>query len=302
MDYLRALLTAHGALPERDEALAKLERRITAERAQVLDSDDRRVLTEYATWRVLHHVRYRAHEHPAARTWTRSATMSMRAATALLAWLRARAMTLGQLSQGELDQWLNHGPPLLANQVSDFLTWAAARRAAPSLAITRLVTATGPATGDARRQALITMLLTGPDVATIDRVAGCLNLMYAQQLSRIATMTRSQVRISDDVLSIRFGRGDVIIDEPLAGHIRDQLSAPLRHHSIGAPGHSNWLFPGHLPGRPITAAALADLLGIAVTTAVDWAHTSGGDWANYAADTARRLSIHPAADPFDRVR
>lgn len=260
--------------------------------------------------------------------------MSVRAATALLAWLRARDITLGQLSQSEIDQWLTQGPPLLAYQVSDFLTWAAARRAAPPVAITRPVTATGPATGAAERQALITMLLTGPDVATIDRVAGCLNLMYAQQLSRIASMTRSQVRLTGDVLTIRFGRGDVIIDEPLAGHIREQLSTPLRHHSIGASGHSTWLFPGHLPGRPITAAALgtrlralginaqtgrraamqhlagqvpaavlADLLGIAVTTAVDWAHTSGGDWATYAADTARRLpTIHPAADPFDRSR
>jgi hypothetical protein len=158
--------------------------------------------------------------------------------------------------------------------------------------------------------------------------------MYAQQLSRIAVMTRSQVHDNDNVLTIRFGRGDVIIDQPLAGHIRAQLTTPLRHHSIGAPLDSSWLFPGHLPGRPITAAALgtrlralginsqtgrraamhhlagqvpaavlADLLGIAVTTAVDWAHSSGGDWASYAADTARHLrTSRSAAEPFDPSR
>jgi hypothetical protein len=84
VDYLRALLVAHGALPERDEALAKLEQRTTDELIQVADTDDRRVLTEYATWRVLHQIRYRAQQRPLARTATRNATLSMRAATALL--------------------------------------------------------------------------------------------------------------------------------------------------------------------------------------------------------------------------
>jgi hypothetical protein len=84
-----------------------------------------------------------------------------------------------------------------------------------------------------------------------------------------------------------------------------------------------WLFPGHLPGRPITparlgerlgrlgihaqpgrraallqlaadvpAAVLADLLGIAGTTAADWAHAAGGDWSRYAAATARARAAH----------
>ncbi len=119
-------------------------------------------------------------------------------------------------------------------------------------------------------------------------------------------------------MSVRFGRRDVSIDEPLAGFIRAQLPAPRRHESLGAPTQTEWLFPGHLPGRPITAARLgarlgalginaqagrraamqqlaaevpaavpADLLGLAVTTAVDWATSAGGDWSRYAADTAR---------------
>jgi hypothetical protein len=80
-----------------------------------------------------------------------------------------------------------------------------------------------------------------------------------------------------------------------------------------------WLFPGHLPGRPITpatlgerlraigiyaktgrraalldlaaqipAAVLADVLGLHATTAAKWMHQAGGDWSRYAADLARR--------------
>ena len=135
-------------------------------------------------------------------------------------------------------------------------------------------------------------------------------LLYGQQLSRIAAMTRSQVHDRGDSLSIRFGPGDVEIPEPLAGFVRAHLDAPRRHTSIAAPPNSTWLFPGHLPGQPITpsrigqrlahlgidcqtgrraamlelartvpAAVLADLLGIHTTTAADWAHAAGGDWS-----------------------
>lgn len=325
VDYLRALLVAHGALPERDEALARLERRVTQLLAQVKDVEDRRILTAYSTWRVLHRVRNRAEHRPAARTATRHATVSLRAAIALLDWLAARDLRLAQIGQCDLDHWLLNGQSNLAYQVDDFLAWAAARRIAPRLRLTRPVSPAGPATGEAERHASIQRLLHDPDVPTIDRVTGCLVLLYAQQLSRISAMTRTQVYDRPDGLSVRFGRRDVNIDEPLAGFIRAQLDAPRRHESLGTLTQTNWLFPGHLPGRPITAArlgarlgalginaqagrraamqqlavevpaaVLADLLGIAVTTAVDWAHTAGGDWSRYAADTARAHHTRPS--------
>lgn len=327
VDYLRALLVAHGALPERDEALARLERRVAQLLGDVGDVDDRRILTAYATWRVLHQVRRRAEHHPAAHTATRHASVSLRAAIAVLDWLSARGIRLEQMRQADLDHWLLDGPSNLAYQGEDFLAWAAARRLAPRLVLTRPVSPTGVASGQAERQALIHTLLYDPSVPNIDRVTGCLNLLYAQQLSRIAAMTRGQVHDRGDVLSVRFGRRDVSIDEPLAGFIRVQLEAPRRHESLGAPTQTGWLFPGHLPGRPITAArlgarlgglginaqagrraamqqlaaevpaaVLADLLGLAVTTAVDWAHAAGGDWSRYAADTARDHRAEPVDD------
>lgn len=99
--------------------------------------------------------------------------------------------------------------------------------------------------------------------------------------------------------------------------MRAHLDTPRRHDSLAAPDR-NWLFPGHLPARPITparlgerlgkhgidaqaghraamlelataipAADLVDLLGIHTTTAADWAHASGGDWSHYAAEIVR---------------
>lgn len=325
VDYLRALLIAHGALPARDEQLVRLERRIAGLLADIANADDRRTVTAFATWHVLQRVRRRAEQRPARSTATRHATIAVRAAIALLAWLRERGIELAEIRQSDHERWIVDGPPQLIHQACEFLGWAGLRRIAPRLTFTAPIRACGPATGETERRRLIQLLLHSPGIATVDQVAGCLVLLYAQQLSRIARMTCNQIHDRGDTLSVRFGAADVTIDDPLAGFIRSQLADPLRHHSLGAPTKSNWLFPGHLPGSSITparlggrlgalginaqtgrraamqqlaievpAAVLADLLGITVTTAVKWTHAAGGDWSRYAADTARTRNQTPA--------
>ncbi len=96
------------------------------------------------------------------------------------------------------------------------------------------------------------------------------------------------------------------------------------HRGVGSPQQTAWLFPGHLPGRPITpatlgerlralgiyaqasrraalldlaahlpAAVLADLLGIHQNTAAKWMHQTGGDWSRYAAQLANPQPSSP---------
>ena len=134
----------------------------------------------------------------------------------------------------------------------------------------------------------------------------------------------SAVTTTDNDVSVRFGTQAVTVPAPLATHITNLIATGRAHHAgIGSTTPSRWLFPGHLPGRPITAlrlgqrlsvfgidaraarraaqqqlaaeipaVVLAEMLGIAITTAVDWVHAAGGDWANYAAITA--TDAHPA--------
>jgi hypothetical protein len=327
-DYVRALPVAHGALPGRDEALAQLERDTAALLASVSDPEDRRTLTAYARWRVLQRARWNASHRPAPHTATRAARLRLRSAAALLEWLRARGTPLSSVGQAGLDCWLLTGPPALREAAGDFLTWAAARRLAPPLTLSRRQSRAGPAAGEDTRWALARRLLHEPGIAAIDRVAGCFLLLYGQQLSRIAGMTRAQVRDHATVLTVRFGRSDAAIPEPLAGFVRDQLAAPRRHDSLGAPPDNRWLFPGHLPGRPITAAhlgarlgklgidgqaarraallqlaahvpaaVLSDLLGITTATAAGWAHAAGGDWSRYAAALTRTRAHSPRSGP-----
>lgn len=143
-------------------------------------------------------------------------------------------------------------------------------------------------------------------------------LLYAQPLSRVAVMTIDAVTTTDTGVSVRFGTQVVVVPDPLATHLTTLVATGRAHHiGIGSTAPSRWLFPGHLPGRPITAirlgqrlgvfgidaraarraaqrqlaaqvpaVVLAEMLGIAITTAVHWVHAAGGDWANYAAITA----------------
>ncbi len=317
-DYLRAVLVAHGVLPPRDEPLARLERAIAGLLARVCDGADRRTLTAYATWRILHRVRRRARTRPTATTVTRHATLRLRAAIALLEWLRRNDVQLSQLRQADIDQWLLTGPSMLRREIADFLGWTAARKLTPPLSLAHVASRAGAALGEEDYWSLAHRLLHDPHIATVDRVAGSFVLLYGQQLSRVAAMTRNQVHDCGGRLSIRFGTADVEIAEPLAGFVRTHLDAPRRHTSIAAPHDSTWLFPGQLPSRPITparlgqrlaqlgidsqtgrrtamlelartvpAAVLAELLGIHTTTAADWAHAAGGDWSLYAAEITR---------------
>lgn len=131
-------------------------------------------------------------------------------------------------------------------------------------------------------------------------------------------MTVNAITTTDTDISVRFGTHAVAIAAPLSSHVTALIATGRAHHAgIGSTSPSRWLFPGHLPGRPITAlrlgqrlnafgidaraarraaqtqlaaevpaVVLAEMLGIAVSTAVDWVHAAGGDWANYAADNA----------------
>jgi integrase len=179
--------------------------------------------------------------------------------------------------------------------------------------------ATGPAISQDQRWALTARLLHDTALDPTDRAAGCLLLLYGQPLSRIAAMTTSQVTRRDDQVSIRLGRHDAPVPAPLAGAVLTLINDGRSYRGVGSPPATTWLFPGHLPGRPITparlgerlralgiyaqtgrraalldlagqlpAAVLADLLGLHETTAAKWMHQAGGDWSRYAAELARR--------------
>jgi len=316
-DYLRHMLTAAGTLSARDEELARAGQWLGTALEAIEPAADRRLVQAYATWQVMRRLRASAAAAGRPRTPTAHARNNIRAAAGLLAWLRGRGTELAACGQADIDQWLRTGPS--ACLARDFLAWAASRGHCQRLSIPAPPRATGPAISQDQRWTLTAQLLHDTTLDPTDRVAGCLLLLYGQPLSRIAAMTTSQVTRRGIETFLQLGRHDVPVPGPLASAVLQLISCGRSHRGAGSPPATTWLFPGHLPGRPITparlgerlramgiyaqtgrraalldlaaqlpAAVLADLLGLHETTAAKWMHQAGGDWSRYAAELARR--------------
>lgn len=311
-DYLRRLLVAHGLLDERDEQLARAERWVADLLTAIPRPADRRLVAAYATWRVLRRLRRRADRAPGPWTPTRHAKTHLNAAVALLDWLADRDLTLTEAGQTEIDTWLTTGPG--AHNARDFLAWAAEHGHAQPLTVPVPAGGTGTTMDPDERWHILARLLHDDTLDLTDRVAGSLLLCYAQPLSRITALTVDHITRDPEVTTIRFGGDPIVVPEPLAGLLGALLDTPRSYVGVGSPATSPWLFPGHLPGRPLTparlgqrlrklgidaragrraalihlaaqlpAAVLADLLHLTPGTAVRWVNNAGGDWSRYAA-------------------
>jgi hypothetical protein len=310
--YLRQLLVANQVLPARDEELASTERFLTELLAGIDRDPDRRLLAAYATWRVLRRLRRTAERAARPRTHTRHARLQISTAAQFLSWLAGRRTHLRDTTQADIDDWLTSGPS--AHAVRDFLGWAGEHHHSSKFAIPAPGRRSGPAIADDQRWALLARLLHDDDLELTDRVGGALLLLYGQQLSRITALTTQQLRRHGEQVLLSLGRDDIAIPEPLAGLLTKLARDGRRYTGVGTPPGSRWLFPGHLPGRPLTparlgkrlrtlgiyaqpgrraaltglaaqlpAAVLAELLHLHPTTAVRWVREAGGDWNRYAA-------------------
>jgi hypothetical protein len=277
----------------------------------------------YATWRVLRRLRVSTELADRERSYTRHAHINITAAVGLLDWLSEHGTTLADAGQGDIDTYLTGGPSRY--QVRDFLHWAAAGQHAQHFNVPTPGRAPGRAAASSdERWVQIARLLHDDTIEITDRVAGALLLPYGQQLSRVAAITLDQVKTVGPKVFLHLGRDDLHIPEPLAGLLQTLIGDGRPYVGVGSPATTRWLFPGLQPGRPLTAArlgerlrkhgiraqpgrrsalthlaaqlpaaVLADLLGIAPTTAVNWVHDAGGDWNRYAAQIAHTSDHQP---------
>ena len=167
----------------------------------------------------------------------------------------------------------------------------------------------------------MTRLLHEDSIQVTDRDAGCLVLLFGQNMTRVAAMTTSQVTRHGNDLYRAFGQHEV----PVPQRSRARCCSPSSPTAsrIPAPAHPPSA-SGYSPGCPITparlagrlralgipvqagrraaltglaaqlpAAVLADTLGLQPGTAVRWMHDAGADWNRYAADLARTRHHQP---------
>jgi hypothetical protein len=315
--FLRQALTAGGVLPPRDEELTRAEHWLAGLLESLPSPEHRRLVRAFATWQVMRRLRHNAQARPRYRTRTARARNSVSAAVRLLAWLGGRGTTLRECRQADIDEWLVTASATAAESTRDFLSWAARHGHCRPFAFPARQRRTGTAISDSQRWEHITRLLRDDAIEPADRAAGCLVLLYGQNVTRIAALTVSQVTCHDDV-HIRLGKHDIPVPPALGTILLTLIADGKPYTGTGSPAPGKWLFPGLLPGQPITparlsarlnaigipvrparraaltdlaaqvpAAVLADALGIHPTTAAHWTGDAGSDWNRYAAELAR---------------
>jgi hypothetical protein len=223
-------------------------------------------------------------------------------------------MTLPDLHQDHLDYWLTDGSSQRP-RVSTFILWATRRGIIKPLTVPSAAarTHTHPLDSHQRLQMLRT-LLEDESLDLRDRVAGCLVLIFAQQISRLVLLKKDDIQVTQGRVFVRLGREPLLVPEPLATLILRLRQAHPPRGNLARSTEPDWMFAGlrldtamheevmrrRLRKLGITvraarssaalelaqtlpAAILADLLGVDRSTAEDWTQLANTDWARYAA-------------------
>ena len=251
---LRRTLVQITLLPVRHEALERLTpflRDVVAE----LPGDQRQLVSTYGTWWVLRRAR-RQLERTGRFTVAskRSAQRRLSAAVDFVGWLDAQHIAMSDLTQADVDRWLDVEDYRRAD-LADFLRWASRRRLVGKLKVHRRP---GPelnlTLGEEARWRLLDRCLHDGDVPDDVRAAGALVLLYGIQLSRIVELTTAHLHRHPPAtglegsigLSVTLTGPEIALPPALAA-ILSRLPMHGQHPRPGplivgeAPG---WLFPG----------------------------------------------------------
>lgn len=99
LDPLRTVLAATGALPAREEQLARLEQHLQGLITVTPDPEARQILHRYAVWHLLRRLRHRTRNSEVTHTQFTVIHQHVRAAVRFLDWLAAQQLSLMACSQ-----------------------------------------------------------------------------------------------------------------------------------------------------------------------------------------------------------
>jgi len=309
--YLRALLIAAGALPARDENIARLHRHAAQVVADVADPEMRGVLTRYARWHVVGRAKTDRQDKIAPGVAARCRA-DIDTARGFIDYLTAREHDLDDCPQALLDAWITAD----RTRRLGLIRWLKRGGYLPLVRLPEPVPRKDPAheIDPTAQLALARTLLHEPDSASIeDRAAACLLLLYAQPAAKIVTLTTDDLEVRDGDTYLALGDEPVLLIPPLDALVTAlPVAKPFGAASILA--DSRWLFAGKNAGTHLHPASLmrrmhqlgihartsrntallhlasttppavfASLIGLSIGTATRWAALAGASWNSYAA-------------------
>ncbi|WP_280465842.1 hypothetical protein [Nocardia brasiliensis] len=311
--YFRELLVATTVLESRPEPLHQLQLFVNRTLDQ-LPAHRRAVIAPFAEWQIVRDARRRAargrYSHGAAGADRRD----IRAAIAFLDWVDTIDTTLDQLTQAQLDLWLEANPHA-HRTTSAFLRWAGARKLTGALEFpTRR---NGPPAQFISNDELHDQLrrcLNDTDLPLEVRVVAALVRLYATSVQRILELTIDRYHRDHTSGYLTLSERPVLLPPKLARLIEQQIAQPRRFAVTAdiTDARPTYLFPGNLPGRPRSASGMratlaryqlpsaiahntamitavtdlppiviSDLFGIAPGTASAWARLAQNSWTDY---------------------
>lgn len=319
VEYIRGLLVEQKALPARNEQVAVYGRWLDEKLAAIKDPERRRLIETFGRWHQLRGLRRRTSAGPMTGAAFLRAKQSTTLAIEFLDWLATRERTLADCTQRDIDAWFAAGPSTRSHTQS-FLYWAINARRVKGIKMPPHTERAHPAIGEDERIEAVRQVLLDDTIQLPWRIAGGLVLLFGQPAQRIAELRLDQVDLTGDRVRLLLARDWLHVPEPFASLLREYLGR-RRNMATAANASAQWLFPGGMPGRPITAASivlqlrtvgipvrpsrngtwqqlvreappsvLAEALGISPKTAMQHAARAGADWLRYAALTERARS------------
>ena len=254
-DYVRGLLVEHGALPRRDERLARFRTWSEHAPARLPEGEHRDAVRRFIRWHLLR--RMNTTGPVSEGTFLRS-TQTTTVAIDFLTWLTEHGTTLDRLTQADLDRWQTSGPST-REIASRFLGWAITNKLVdPNLRMRphrRGTSAKLPAAQ--QHQALQAVVLHHPTdgLSPRDRLAVILVLVFGQQIEHAVQMTWDQVDLASEPITLTIGNYPIELRPPLDEPLRE-LHADPACAQTAAHATNRWIFPGSSPGQHLTSAHL----------------------------------------------
>jgi hypothetical protein len=211
VDYLRGMLLAYQALPERDELPARVERHL----ARVLTRHPEHVLLlrTYVRWSLLPRARRRSHRAYAFANRLRWAQTRINVAVRFLGAMQAVGLDLAEVTQHEVDQWLAAGRST-RYEVRDFLVWAALRGHGRDLVVPVRPRPDPVCLDEDSHWESLHQCLTDTALPLDIRCAGAVVFLFGQEVTRIAAL-------STDAMAVRNQETVLLLE-----HVPIRLPAP----------------------------------------------------------------------------
>lgn len=185
-----------------------------------------------------------------------------------LNWLTERGTTLDRLTQTDLDLW-QAGGPSTREIASRFLGWAITTKLVdPDLRMTphrRGTSAKMPATEQDQILNAVVGQPAGDELSSRDRLAVILVLVFGQQIEDVVQMTWDQADLAREPITLTIGEHPIELHPPLDDPLRRLHAAPAAAKTA-AHATNRWIFPGHSPGRHLTASHLRNRIKTLIAT------------------------------------